>query len=182
MGATKIAFRKEVRPGDTDIVESIVRSTGKFNEDEVQIARELVLEELSKGAASEYFFVFAERDGGVVGYTCYGPIRGSHHRYEIYWIAVHSSSQGGGLGKALMEETERAIRERGGLRVYVETSSREEYLPTQRFYHARGYALVAHIDGYYSDADGLLVYGKQLESPLGISVGMQSGRPVPKAA
>jgi len=162
MDATTIAFREQVRPDDVETVEATVRSTGKFNEEEVAIARELVLETLQKGDASGYFFVFAEQNGRPAGYTCYGPIRGSDRRYEIYWIAVHCDEQGKGLGSTLMGETERRIHQRGGQRVFVETSSRAEYLPTQRFYHSHGYALVAHIDGYYHDTDGLLVYGKDL--------------------
>lgn len=155
-------FRHEVAVGDTAIVDDVVRSTGKFNDDELAIARELIDDMIQKRALSDYRVVFAEDGGKVVAYTCYGFIRGSHCRYEIYWIATHASEQGKGYGRAVLAETERVIREQGGVRVYVETSSRDEYHATQAFYRSRGYRQAAFLDGYYHDGDGLLVYSKTL--------------------
>ena len=58
------AFRSEVRAGDADAVERLVRATGVFSKDETAIARELVEASLTHGAhASGYHFLFA--DGGV---------------------------------------------------------------------------------------------------------------------
>ncbi len=59
---------------------------------------------MTKGEASGYFFLFAEEEGRLLGYTCFGPIPGSVHSYDLYWIAVDPTAQGWGLGKKLMAD------------------------------------------------------------------------------
>ena len=126
-------------PGDREAVGRLVRATGFFSEEEAAIAVELVDERLAKGEASGYFFLFAEEEGRLLGYTCFGPIPGSVHSYDLYWIAVDPDAQGRGLGKKLMAESERIMAERGARRVYADTSSRPQYEPTRAFYLACGY-------------------------------------------
>jgi len=58
-----ISVRRNVLLSDTHHVESIVRSTQFFREDEVQVAVELVEERLRKGSESGYEFIFAEIGG-----------------------------------------------------------------------------------------------------------------------
>ena len=70
----QITFRYEVSPDDCRTVREIVASTGFFSQEELDVAVELVEQRLAEGPASGYHFVFAERDGQVLGYTCYGPI------------------------------------------------------------------------------------------------------------
>ena len=77
------------------------------------MAVELAEERLAKGPASGYHFVFAERDGRVLGYTCYGPIALTDGSYDLYWIAVDKSTQGQGLGRLLMEKSEETDSGRG---------------------------------------------------------------------
>ena len=69
-----------------------------------------------RGAASGYFFVFAERDGSAVAYSCYGPIACTISSFDVFWIAVHRTAQKEGLGKRLMTLTERLIHDQGGQR------------------------------------------------------------------
>jgi ribosomal protein S18 acetylase RimI-like enzyme len=163
MEACSLTYRRTVRPDDPARIEQLVRSTNRFNEDEVAIARELLDDVLEKGERSDYEILIAEHDSVLVGYTCYGRIRGSEGRYEIYWIAVATERQGRGLGRLLLAETERLIRAEAGQRIYVETSSRAEYLPTQAFYEVQGYCRAAYLEGYYRDDDGLLVYVKRFD-------------------
>jgi ribosomal protein S18 acetylase RimI-like enzyme len=170
MTSPVITFRHEVVRSDLDAVKDIVLSTGRFNEDEVLIAAELVQDRLDKGPHSEYTFLFAMNGESVLGYTCFGHIRGTRQRYEVYWIAVHAAFQRLGVGRALLVDTERAIREQGGQRLYIETCSREEYQATRTFYTSLGYQKAAQLDGYYTDGDGLVVFMKQLAfSPEGVA-------------
>jgi len=151
--------------GDLAAVEEIVRSTRRFTDDEVQVARELIADALARGEGSGYCYVFACRCNEVLGFTCYGPIPGSHRRYELYWIAVQADMQGCGIGRSLLAQTERRIADRGGVRVYAETSSRADYDMTRAFYRSQGYREAAFLDGYYEDADGLVVFMKRLVGP-----------------
>ena len=68
----------------------------------VDVAIELVDERLSKGTASGYYFLFAEREGLTIGYACYGPIACTQHSYDLFWIAVDVRHQRSGLGRHLL--------------------------------------------------------------------------------
>lgn len=158
-----IAFRRDVRPSDKEIVENVVESTGFFSHAEKEIAVELVQERLTTGDASGYFFIFAEWDQEVVGYACYGPIPATLYSYDIYWLAVRSDFQKRGLGRKLMEMCEAAIHAQGGRRIYADTSGRAQYDPTRRFYAACGYQPAAHLPDYYAPGDAKIIYVKTIE-------------------
>ncbi|MGO8751054.1 MAG: GNAT family N-acetyltransferase [Thermoguttaceae bacterium] len=155
-------FRYQVNPEDRDRVRTIVQSTGFFGPHEVDVAVELVQERLVKGPASGYHFVFAERDGRTVGYACYGPITVTHGSYDLFWIAVDQSCQGKGLGKTLLVEVERLVREEKGRRIYIETSNRPQYASTRNFYLRCGYALEALLKEFYAPGDDKAIYVKGL--------------------
>ena len=94
-----ITFRTEltsVRPCRNPLPRGI---DGRLNAVELACAVELADERMEEGPASGYHFVFAELDGRVVGYACYGPIALTIGSYDLYWIAVDKSVQGQGLGQ-----------------------------------------------------------------------------------
>jgi GNAT superfamily N-acetyltransferase len=157
-----ISFRYAPVPEDCAVVRAIVASTGFFNPAEVGIAVELVEERLARGQRCGYFFVFAERGGEVPGYACYGPIDGTEGSFDLYWIAVGDGRRGHGLGRALMEETERVVRAAGGRRVYAETSGRDQYEPTRRFYERLGFVAEARLRDFYAPGDDKVFYVKAL--------------------
>jgi GNAT superfamily N-acetyltransferase len=156
----QITYRYELMPSDVEHIRDIVVSTGVFNEVEIACAVELAEERLAKGPASGYHFVFAERDGQVIGYTCYGPIALTHGSYDLFWIAVSKSAQGLGLGRLLLEKSEQCVRQEGGRRVYIETSSRPPYAPTRAFYERCGYELEVVLKEFYGPGDGKAIYVK----------------------
>lgn len=153
-----IRFRDHIVERDLKAVRDIVASTGFFHDFEIDVAVELVEDRLKRGDASDYHFVFAELEGRVVGYTCYGPIACTQGSYDLYWIAVHDDCRSRGLGRRLMQETESRIAGCGGRRVYIETSSRELYSPTRAFYVRCGYSMEAIMRGFYADGDDKVVY------------------------
>ncbi len=155
-------IRTQVLPTDPDQIRALVTATGFFTDEEIGIATELVEEALNRGAESGYLLLVAEEDGRVLGYTCYGPIPGTDASYDLYWIAVHPDAQGRGLGKTLVRESERHIKAAGGQRLYIETSSREQYVPTRRFYLSCGYAQEALLTDFYRPGDSKVIYSKAL--------------------
>lgn len=159
-----LTFRDTVNPPDAEHVRAIVHSTGFFSPEEVEIAVELVTERLVKGLESGYHFLFVEHHNRVVGYSCFGPIPGAQASIDLYWIAVHSDFRGMGIGKKLMVESERAIQRMGGMRIYIETSSREQYQPTRAFYLACGYKQEALLEDFYAPGDSKVIYVKVISS------------------
>jgi GNAT superfamily N-acetyltransferase len=155
-------LRHEARPSDAASIRELVASTGFFSAEEVAIAVELVEARLASGAASGYAFLFAEADGRVVGYTCYGPIAGTAASYDLYWIAVRADERGRGLGRRLLAETERLVRAAGGRRLYAETSGRAQYRPTRAFYERSGYLREAELRDFYAPGDAKVFYVKAL--------------------
>ncbi len=159
----KVHLRKEVIKSDPETIKKIVTSTGFFREDEILVAAELAAERLQKGAASGYEFMFAELDGRPVAYSCYGLIPCTLHSYDLYWIATHRDFMNRGIGKSLLLETEKAIFAFGGKRIYVETSSKELYKPTQAFYERNKYILKARLEEFYAPEDDKLIYVKSID-------------------
>jgi ribosomal protein S18 acetylase RimI-like enzyme len=155
-----VTFRRDVRPSDRTVVREIVKATGFFSETETEIAVELVEERLTAGEASGYHFLFAEAREAVIGYAVYGPVPGTLCSYDIYWMAVYPDFQRRGLGRKLLAMCESLIREKGGCRIYMETSARAQYEPTRRLYEARGYRQAAYLPDYYAPGDAKITYEK----------------------
>ncbi len=159
---TQWTFRRVIRPSDADTIREIVASTGFFTPAEISLAVELFAERQHRGEGSGYEFVFAEQQGQTRSYACYGLAACSLSSYDLYWIATHHGSQGLGLGTAVLREVERLIRQAGGERIYIETSGRPLYLPTQRFYERSGYACEAVLAEFYGPSDDKRIYVKVL--------------------
>jgi ribosomal protein S18 acetylase RimI-like enzyme len=156
------ALREEPMADDPERVRELIASTGFFHSHEIPVAVELVEDRLAKGAGSDYSLLFAECDGRLAGYTCYGEIACTEGSYDLYWIAVHPDFQGRGLGRELLRETEARVRARGGARVYIETSGRPLYESTRGFYERCDYRLEATLEGFYGLGDAKLIYSRAL--------------------
>lgn len=159
-----LAFRTVATPQDVDAVRAIASSTGFFSDEELAIAVELIEDRLDRGDSSDYHFVFAERASQTIAFACFGRIPGTQNSIDLYWIAVREDHRGQGVGGALLAECERLIRQMGGRRIYVETSSRAQYQPTRQFYLACGYRIEATLQDYYAPGDGLVILLKAFHS------------------
>ncbi len=104
--------------------------------------------------------VAAEADSGeVVGYALLQIRRGS----ALGWLtslAVRPDSQGGGLGRQLVEAAEGAAREAGRERIRLEV--RADNAPAQRLYREAGYIRTDELPDYYEDGAAALRYEKTL--------------------
>ena len=144
-----LTFREEVTLQDTNIVRQIVNHTDFFSAEEELIAVSLVQERLDQGVA--------------FGYSCYGPIPGTLNGFDLYWIAVDPEFQRLGTGRRLLAFTEQRVVEKGGKRLYAETSSTAKYAPTRAFYEHHGFILEGRLAHYYAPEDDKLMYVKYLE-------------------
>jgi ribosomal protein S18 acetylase RimI-like enzyme len=155
-----VSYRSAPRPQDGAELQQLVEAIDQFYPAERVVAAELIDERLSLGEKCGYHFVFADRGGALIGYTAWGLIPMTRSSYDLYWIAVHPEHQGLGVGQELMRMTEHAVAERGGGRLYVETSARDDYVRTREFYERAGYKATARFDDFYADGDAKIVYCK----------------------
>jgi ribosomal protein S18 acetylase RimI-like enzyme len=155
-------YRQHIQHSDIGAIADIVKSSGFFSAEEIDIALELAEEKLTQPHDSSYQFLFAEDKNHVVGYTCFGLIPATSGSYDLYWIAIDQQLRGTGLGKDLMKRTEKIIYDLGGKRIYVETSSRHQYQPTHGFYESCGYRKEAVLKDFYMEGDSKIIYVKTL--------------------
>lgn len=158
----KLNFRTEPMRSDIKTVRDIIVSSGFFQNHEIDVAVELVEERLAKGIESGYFFNFVEIDGQTAAYACYGTIPCTIGSWDLYWIATHNDFRGKGIGKKLLAEVEKHIKELGGRAVYIETSLKPQYQPTQHFYDSAGYNRDAVLKDFYDVDDHKIIYSKRV--------------------
>ncbi|MBF0537778.1 MAG: GNAT family N-acetyltransferase [Nitrospirae bacterium] len=152
-----LTLRREVRACDREDVRRILDATGVFHPREIDVAEELVIDALSKGSESEYLFIFADVDDTTVGYICYGAISMTEAGFDLYWIATDPRFYNRDVATKLLREAEGHIAALGGRHIFVETSSKEQYLPARGFYKKSGYIEVARVPNYYADGDDKMI-------------------------
>ena len=152
-------FRNKLKPSDISHIKDIVISTEFFYDSEVEIALELAQENLERGEEkSEYIFNIAEEGNIPIAYSCYGKIPGTENSFDLYWIVVHNSHQGKGIGKIMMDMLVKDIKNRSGKTIWIETSSRPLYEPTRQFYLSYGCEIVAELPKFYSENDHKIIF------------------------
>jgi GNAT superfamily N-acetyltransferase len=154
---------KGIEPKDKMSIEKILRSTDFFYEFEIQTALEIAEETLSKGTeVSGYFWLKVSDEDGLVAFANYGKNAFSTHSWDLYWIAVHKNSRNKKFGSLLLKAAEDDVRQMGGKILWIETSGRPLYAPTESFYLRNGYILQASLKEFYGPGDPKQIYSKVL--------------------
>jgi GNAT superfamily N-acetyltransferase len=156
---------KGINTKDRNSIEEILRSTEYFYDFEIQTALEIADETLSKGTeTSGYYWMKISDEDGLVAFANYGKNAFSTHSWELYWIAVHNNSRNKRLGSVLLKAIEDDVRKMGGKILWIETSGRPLYAPTEAFYSKNGYELQASLKEFYGPGDSKQIYSKVLEA------------------
>jgi acetoin utilization deacetylase AcuC-like enzyme/GNAT superfamily N-acetyltransferase len=158
----EVEWREAAGEGDVAAVRRLVTEAGVFSTEEVAIAAELVEERIAKGRLSGYEFVFAEAEGELLGYACYGLVPGSELSFDLYWIAVLRARRGMGLGRAILARVEADVARRGGRALYADTSGSEAYEATRAYYKKAGFKKVAEFADFYRPGDAKVTYRKDI--------------------
>ena len=146
---------------DRQVVLELIHLTGLFTKEEERVAMEVIDVCFTKSGQQDYIIVVIENEqGAIAGYMCYGPTPMTEGVVDLYWLAVHPGKHRQGYGKALIQWLEKAVQEKKGRLIVIETSSRDKYAATRNFYQRLGYAENARIRDFYRPGDDLLIYCK----------------------
>ncbi len=154
---------KGILPEDRERIREILKSTGFFYDFEIETALELADETLVKGSEkSGYYWIKVSEDGVTQAFANYGKNAFSTHSWDLYWIAVHNDYRNKKLGSFLLKVIEDNVRAMGGRILWIETSGRPLYAPTEAFYIRNGYSLQASLKDFYGPGDPRQIYSKEL--------------------
>jgi ribosomal protein S18 acetylase RimI-like enzyme len=153
---------RPVEATDRDRIHDILIATARFTEEEVRCAIELVDKAITEPERGEYLVHVVEESGAVHGYVCFGATPLTDGVFDLYWIAVDPRQQGQGFGQVLLRFVENEVRRQRGRMLLIETSSKESYGPTLRFYERSGYDEISRIKDFYRVEDDKIVFCKKL--------------------
>jgi ribosomal protein S18 acetylase RimI-like enzyme len=137
-----------------------------FSDEECRTAVEMIHETFAQPDAQDpYQWVVADEAGKAVGFACFGTIPLTKGTFDLYFIAVHPETHARGVGKTLLRWVENAVAGQGGHLICVETSSRQDYAKTRRFYEqTMSYETACRIKDFYKKGDDKIIYIKYLEA------------------
>ncbi len=154
---------RELKEKDITHLKKILEQSEMFTFEEVECALELANIFLKDKDQKDYFFTcIADDNDNFIGYACFGPIPLTKGSYDLYWIAVEPKHQRKGIGKILLDDVERILKEKKARILFVETSSQEKYKKTRDFYIKNNYTEAARIIDYYSIGDHMITFQKKL--------------------
>lgn len=159
---------RPVEPKDRARIHEILVATARFTDDEVRSADELVDHSLDVPRSEYLTYVLEEPESGpnrmVQGYVTYGATPKTEGVFDLYWIAVDPRHQGQGFGQLLLRFVENEVRRQRGRMLLIETSSKESYAPTLRFYQRSGYDEISRIKDFYRIECDKIVFCKKFGS------------------
>ncbi|MFZ6030914.1 MAG: GNAT family N-acetyltransferase [Chloroflexota bacterium] len=112
----------------------------------VRLGRSDTPEELQKKIRRDPDLFLVAEDAGVLIGTVIGGFDG--RRGTIYHLAVARAYRGQGVGRALMAEVERRLKEKGCTRAYLMVIKGNE---AARFYENLGWSVMTNVDTFAKD-------------------------------
>jgi len=150
---------------DKEKILRLLRQKGTFNEQEIQVALEVVEDSLRFPEKKDYtIFCAHDNAGNFAGYICFGPVPMTDNCYDLYWIAVDEQFSRQGIGGMLLRYMEGCLVRENARRIYLDTSSTRPYLPARSFYEKNGYRLVCVLEDFYREDNHKMIFMKNLRS------------------
>jgi ribosomal protein S18 acetylase RimI-like enzyme len=146
------------RREDVPALQNVLDATELFPTD---MLAELIEGFLSKDGCTDLWLT-AEVGGKVVGFCYAVPEKLTDGTWNMLAIAVLPSEQGKGYGGAICRQLEAELRTRGQRILIVDTSSRDEFLRTRKFYHKNQYYEEARVRDFWSAGDDKVIFRKSL--------------------
>ena len=149
-----------IRPAtleDAPAVARLVVTAGMFGAEESAFVPPLFADVLGSPRDGRHGLV-VDDDAGVRGVAYWRPVEVADGVVDLTMIAVDPAVQGRGVGRALMRHAEAQARGAGQRLVLVQTSGRDQYAGTRRFYAALGYDEEARVRDYWTAGDDMVLF------------------------
>ena len=153
---------RPIVPADSPAVVALAGRSGLFRPDELDAVRGMLDEYHATSAANGHQILAYEEGGTPVGIAYFAPKAFADRVWEVLLIAVDAPRHRQGIGSTMLLAVEGAVRAANGRLLLIETSDRESFERTRRFYRKHGYAEVARIPDYFADGDGKASFLKRL--------------------
>ena len=148
---------------DRDGIHRILSRGDTFNQQEIQVALELVDEVLGRPSHPDYrIFCALLPSNSITGFICFGPVPLTDDSYDLYWIAVDRRYGKKGIGSRLITFMEDLVQEKSGRHIYVDTSSTPAYAAARSFYEKHGYRRVCVLKDFYRHGDHKVLFQKTI--------------------
>lgn len=155
---------REMKKEDREQLKEILFQTKNFSTEEKEVGLELIDIAINNPEQKDYYFKVAEVNNKVLGYYCIGHRALTDGVYDLYWIVVSPDARGLGIGSELIKDAEEYVKSKNGRLILAETSSRDDYENTRKFYKKNNYKEVAIIKDFYRVGDSLIIFGKYLNN------------------
>ncbi len=146
---------------DREKIKNILIDTNNFNDEEINIAMELINIYINDDSQKDYE-IFVDDENGIRGYVCIGPRPLTTGTYDLYWIAVNPKLQSKGVGSGLVRFVEDHLKQKNGRLILIETSGKPSYEKERKFYEKNYYEMLVNIKDFYNIGDSLVIYGKYI--------------------
>lgn len=155
-------LRDRVRREDANRLKAIVERCGNFSVREAGFVSEIVSLLKSQGRRRSGYRVLVIEAGMPCAFVLYGPRTAEPRDGDLYWIASDPAARGRGLGRMLMDETERRAAGEGIARLFIETESGGAYAAARRLYEGAGYEIAETAKDHYGPGRDQVIYVKSL--------------------
>lgn len=162
---TLVPLIRPAAPADAEPIKALAVAAGMFTVDEVGFFDEILAGSFD-GSLEGHLWLIAEDSAGSLAAAAYfAPEPFADRVWNLYFLAVDPTTQGSGVGAALIADIEaqlRAMGEADARVLIVETSSTDQYADTRSFYARRGFDEEARIRDFYGPGDTKVVFWKSL--------------------
>lgn len=122
---------------------------------------DMIADYFSNPESGEIWFTAIENGQAIsIGYCA--PEKLTEGTFNLYAIGVRNDHQGKGIGGQMMTYIENQLIEGGHRILIVETSGKEEFQLTRKFYEDLTYTKEAVIRDFWEEGDDKVIYWKKL--------------------
>jgi GNAT superfamily N-acetyltransferase len=148
-----------------DDVSEVVRIIRLHDDDDARHARRYFLEGPAFDDRPEHGHLVVEdpEDSAVVGVSGWNADRGEGEGvFWLGWTYINPWKEGLGAGRMLLHAVLDRVRELGGRKMFLDTSSLPKYERAVRFYERNGFEQEGRLRDYYGPGDDQILMGLAL--------------------